>query len=174
MYRFAKQTLKRMAARNNCEIRVRLLRNPLRLLPRQENRFEDVSSNSKFYEIMVARGTIRNTLSFRMGRELKIVYRLHKSKGLLAPVYDNYRRHGLNSKITKEKERQRQRERLGLVWYGYVTLLSNLPKLIQPHLVVSTSTLVRRLLIIAMHPVNTIQCITLWTLYRSMPMWWFS
>jgi hypothetical protein len=104
LYRFVRQTLKRMAVKKTCEIRVRLLVHPWGELPRRENRSGDASSNYTIYDVMAAQDTTRQALSFGMGRELKVVYPICQ-KGFLERVDDNYRRRGLNIKVAKARKR---------------------------------------------------------------------
>ncbi|KAG9185510.1 hypothetical protein G6011_08054 [Alternaria panax] len=102
LYRFVRQTLKRMAVRNTCEIRARLLVYPLRALQNGARKpaFTYIACKGR-----AAWDTTRQALSPGMCRELKITYLFGGSKRFLAPWYDDFRARRMNIKVAKARAR---------------------------------------------------------------------
>jgi hypothetical protein len=109
LYRFVRQTLRRMAIRKACEIRIRILVYPMGHLPRRENRSMDINPPSSWgtYEQVASRDTTRQNMSSRMGRESEIVFSLSSLSGLGSSAYDAIRCIGVNIRAVKARKRDR-------------------------------------------------------------------
>jgi len=108
LHKFVKQTLKRMAVRKTCEIRIRLLSHPLGPLHKRKYRLSDPFCDYTEYERMAAEDTMRQALSVGMKRELKTVYasrHIDVDKSIFGVMANHYQAHGMKIRFSVARER---------------------------------------------------------------------
>jgi len=111
LHKFVKQTLRRMALRKTCEIRIRLLSHPLGPLHKRKYKLGSAFCVFTEYERLAAQDTTRRALSVGMKRELKTVYasqHVHAgTSSMLTMMSNHYRARGMNIKYAVARARDR-------------------------------------------------------------------
>ena len=112
LHKFVKQTLRRMAVRKTCEIRIRLLSHPLGPLHKRRFRPGAPFCDHTEYERLAAKDTIRRALSVGMKRELKTVYPSQHAHinhtSILTMMSNGYLAQGMNIKFSVARARDRR------------------------------------------------------------------
>ncbi|KAI4632639.1 uncharacterized protein J4E87_002113 [Alternaria ethzedia] len=111
LHKFVKQTLRRMALRKTCEVRIRILNHPLGPLHKRIYKLGDPFCNYTEYERLAAKDKIRRALSVGMKRELKTVYtaaRADAHKGILKMMANHFRSQGMNITFSVARARDRR------------------------------------------------------------------
>ncbi|KAI4907145.1 hypothetical protein J4E90_009647 [Alternaria incomplexa] len=112
LHKFVKQTLRRMALRNICEIRIRLLSHPLGPLHKRKFGIGAPFCDHTEYERLAAKDNMRKALSVGMKRELKTVYPSQHAHvnhtSILTMMSNGYLAHGMTIKFSVARARDRR------------------------------------------------------------------
>ncbi|KAI4957350.1 hypothetical protein J4E86_005824 [Alternaria arbusti] len=112
LHKFVKQTLRRMALRKICEIRIRLLSHPLGPLHKRKFGIGAPFCDHTEYERLAAKDNMRKALSVGMKRELKTVYPSQHAHvnhtSILTMMSNGYLAHGMTIKFSVARARDRR------------------------------------------------------------------